>query len=158
MSRTVIVRAMDGLFVIGNFGSQPITGYNHNISINFDIPTQAFGVDLYAFTGYGDTAVARIYATDRTTLLYTLVTLTLNTNGDATFLGFKDVSGIGKVTLDSSGDHGYFWSPLIDNLTFGVVPEPSTGLMLSGGLALLVASHFRSRKAQMLPTNCGNKS
>jgi hypothetical protein len=61
-----------------------------------------------------------------------------------TFFGYTDAGGIGRVTLSQTGQA---WSPILDNVTFGIaVPELST-LTLGGiGVLFLLLAGTRARR------------
>jgi hypothetical protein len=82
-----------------------------------------------------------IYAADDTTVLNTFTGIAIA--HPPIFFGYQDSSGIGRVVFASGGA----WSPLIDNLTFSPVPEPSTLGLLAAGLAALVGAARRRRRA-----------
>lgn len=68
---------------------------------------------------------------------------TLTFGDSAEFLGFfrNDLPRITEVRLDFSGV-GFG----IDNIEYGVVPEPSTGAVAGAGIALLATSRGRSSR------------
>ena len=134
----------------GYFGLPTRTVLMKNLSafdsetIDFTSPVQAFGVDLLAFDGYGFTATAVIYGADDTTVLTTVNDISIFGGASIAFLGASDSGGIGKVVLGQ--DTWPSWAPIIDNLTFGIIPEPSTLLLTAlGGLSLLGVAR-RQRK------------
>lgn len=112
----------------------------HSITITFAVPTIAFGADVRDFNS--NTMTATIFGADHTTVLATLSGINLSSN--SVFLGYQASGGIGQVTLTETGS----WSPLVSNLTFAAVPEPSPGLLLgSGTLFLLIGAWRRGRQA-----------
>ncbi len=117
------------------------------LTINFSTPATAFGVDLRNFAGYSSTATVTVFAANGTTVLYSGTGLTLT--GTAQFFGFQDAGGIGRVTFTTTSGNG--WSPIIDNLTFAIIPEPSVvALMLAGlGLSALVWHRRHPRAARV---------
>ena len=119
------------------------------ITIDFAVPTIAFGVDVRDFAGYSDMMSAAIYAADGTTLLATFSGGSAVALGGGTpvFFGYQDSSGIGRVTLTMQASP---WSPLIDNLQFIPVPEPSTGVLLGAGLAWPLLAVRRRAKRRTL--------
>ena len=109
--------------------------------VDFTAATSAFGLELLSFTGFPDTAMVTIYASDDATVLATFSGIPVA----GEFFGFTDPGGIGGARLT-----GVFpWSPIIDNLEFGrvtAVPEPSSLLMTTGGiLGLALLRRRRSR-------------
>lgn len=117
---------------------------NSTLTITFTNPTKAFGLDLRAFNGLGATASATVYGSDNTTVLSTIPGINLPSSGAPVFFGYQSASGIGKVVLTQNN---YGWSPIIDNLTFVPIPEPSVAQLLTGGLALLVLIRRRRHRA-----------
>lgn len=118
--------------------------------IDFTTSVNAFGVDLRAFTGFADTATMTIFATDDVTPIGTIPGIALPGSGALVFAGWEDVGGIGMVTLTESLNS---WSPIIDNLEFGmmtVVPEPSTPalacLIAVGTVATIRGRRSRRRR------------
>jgi len=92
----------------------------------FDITTQSadnLKVEVQAFSG---------------STLVTTGTFTILTPGTTqSFVGFEDSSGIDGLVLTpvvGTGGAGRF---LLDNLRFEPIPEPSTALLLAGGLIAL---------------------
>lgn len=128
-----------------------LSGSGQPLGIDFGVSVDAFGVDLRAFSGYGDTATMTVFGTDDTTVVG-LNVFSLPSSGVPIFAGWDNISGIGRVTLTQS-DH--VWSPIIDNLEFGTssgtpapVPEPSTILLLASGLAGIIGYGWRRKKAE----------
>jgi hypothetical protein len=109
------------------------------ITIDFSSPTIAFGLDVRDFSGFSATMVVTVYGADGTTVLGTYSGISI---GDPSiFFGFQDAAGIGKVTLTNNANS---WSPIIDNLTFEPVPEPSPFALIGCALAVALAvSAFR---------------
>jgi hypothetical protein len=118
------------------------------MNIDFSVPVNAFGLDLRAFTGFGDTATVTIFGTDDSTVLDTISPIGLAGTGVPVFFGYQDIAGIGKIELTQQSQ---FWSPIIDNLTFGQsaaasTPEPSTVLGLGLlGLGALVKRQLKPK-------------
>ena len=119
------------------------------MNIDFSVPVNAFGLDLRAFTGFGDTATVTIFGTDDSTVLDTISPIGLAGTGVPVFFGYQDIAGIGKIELTQQSQ---FWSPIIDNLTFGQsaaasTPEPSTVLGLGLlGLGALVKRQLKPKQ------------
>ena len=103
--------------------------------INFLGPVTHAGLDFFQFRGWQDTATVRVYGSDDTSMIYDSSGLAAPNAPSSTFFAYTDAAGIGRITIQSTS---YGWSPLIDDLTYGVVPEPATlSLLALGGLALL---------------------
>ena len=119
------------------------------MNIDFSVPVNAFGLDLRAFTGFGDTATVTIFGTDDSTVLDIISPIGLAGTGVPVFFGYQDIAGIGKIELTQQS---WFWSPIIDNLTFGQsaaasTPEPSTVLGLGLlGLGALVKRQLKPKQ------------
>lgn len=131
----------DGL---GYFGapSRAILSTGQPLDIDFLSATDAFGIDLRAFTNFGATATMQVFGADDKTWLGTLSGINLLRNGNPVFVGWEDSGGIGKVQFTQLDQP---WSPIIDNLEFGqdpaAVPEPSS--LLLAGIALTLAARRR---------------
>jgi hypothetical protein len=124
--------------------SKELLATDQQMTIDFSVPVDTFGVDLRAFQGFGDTATVTIFGTDDSTVLDTISPIDLADTGVPVFFGYQDLAGIGKIELTQVTRP---WSPIIDNLTFGQsapssTPEPSTVL----GLGLLGLGAFFKRK------------
>lgn len=129
----------DGASYFGSPSKELLSGLpaGQPLVIDFTTAVTAFGVDLRAFTGFPATATMTIYGLDDTTVIGTLSGISLSTSGVPLFAGWEDSSGIGKVALTQTGEP---WSPIIDNLEFGVsasVPEPTSVVFVGLGLAVL---------------------
>jgi hypothetical protein len=118
----------------GFFGapSREILSSRQPLVIDFTVPVQAFGVDLRAFSTFPATATIAIFATDDATSIGTLSSISLPTSGAPVFAGWEDPAGIGRLSLTQSERD---WSPIVDNLEFGVIPEPACAALLGLGLA-----------------------
>ena len=113
--------------------------------IDFGVPVQAFGVDLRAFAGFPGTATVTVFASDDVTPIGTLASIALGASGAPVFAGWEDLAGIGRVEVTQTGQ---VWTPPIDNLEFGIVPEPSSLSLLAPALAALAAASRRRRRAR----------
>ena len=129
--------------------SKELVALSQPMNIDFSVPVNAFGLDLRAFTGFGDTATVTIFGTDDSTVLDTISPIGLAGTGVPVFFGYQDIAGIGKIELTQQSG---FWSPMIDNLTFGQsaaasTPEPSTVLGLGLlGLGALVKRQLKPKQ------------
>jgi hypothetical protein len=123
--------------------SREILSNQNPLQITFAVAAKAFGVDLRAYAGYPATATVTVYAADNTTVLSTIPNLTLATSGVPIFFGYQSASGIGRVVLTNSGQS---WSPIIDNLTFSVIPEPPPHVLLGGGLVIVAMTRRQVRR------------
>jgi hypothetical protein len=115
--------------------SKDICSSSSTIEIDFSNPTPAFGLDLLVFAGFGDNANVNVYGADNTTLLANISGISISDPSSPVFFGYQDSAGIGMVQIQSTV---HSWSPLIDNVTFATVPEPSVPALLA--VAFLLAS------------------
>ena len=125
-----------------------------NFSFTFDLPEPS----PYTLSGFlqayvpsaGPSASSQVVLTD----VATNQTIASAFADENTPLGFPDSSGVlpaGRYRLDANSvvsQYGLYASASF-NFTFTLIPEPSTGVLLGGGLALLIASarmpHRRTR-------------
>ena len=106
------------------------------LTVDFVSAVGAFGLDLRAFVGFPADATMSVFAADDVTLLGIVSGIVLGTNGVPVFAGWEDAAGIGRFALTQTN---HSWSPLVDNIEWGQVPEPtSLALVLLGliGFAL----------------------
>ena len=108
------------------------TDPGETITFTFDAPVTSFGG---TFTGPSSGAGVGLFV-DGTRVLSSLDFVTGSANS---FLGFTSDTPFTSLTLDRSGDTATFGEIFgLDNVFFGVVPEPATaGLLGVAGLALL---------------------
>lgn len=111
-----------------------------SITLDFATPTSAFGVDVRNFSGYGSTMSVTVFAANGTTVLYTATGLALG--GTPIFFGYQNTGGIGRVTFTAAGSS---WSPILDNLTFSAIPEPSVTALMLAGLGVITLAWRRRR-------------
>ncbi|GCL53714.1 hypothetical protein NIES3806_10500 [Microcystis aeruginosa NIES-3806] len=129
--------------------SKELVALSQTMNIDFSVPVNAFGLDLRAYQGFGDTATVTIFGTDDSTVLDTISSIGLAGTGVPVFFGYQDIAGIGKIELTQQSGS---WSPMIDNLTFGQsaaasTPEPSTVLGLGLlGLGALVKRQLKPKQ------------
>ncbi|GCL57062.1 PEP-CTERM sorting domain-containing protein [Microcystis aeruginosa] len=129
--------------------SKELVALSQTMNIDFSVPVNAFGLDLRAYQGFGDTATVTIFGTDDSTVLDTISPIGLAGTGVPVFFGYQDIAGIGKIELTQQSRP---WSPIIDNLTFGQsaaasTPEPSTVLGLGLlGLGALVKRQLKPKQ------------
>ncbi len=121
----------------GGYYGQPSNDLNSNTStleIDFSHPARAFGLDMTVFAGFGDNANVNVYAVDNLTLLASFSGIPVNDPSSPVFFGYQDPGGIGKVEIQGASRG---WSPMIDNVTFAPVPEPSAMALAALGLVAL---------------------
>lgn len=121
--------------------------------IDFQVAVTAMGLDLRTFTGFPETATVYVFAADDTTLIGTISGILLLTSGLPVFAGWEDAGGIGRFQLHQQ--FGVSWSPILDNLEFGVglqvIPEPSSFALIGLGLVALKAARRARRPAKPEP-------
>jgi hypothetical protein len=127
-----------------NAVSNEILFNSPSITITFAAPTSAFGVDVRDFSGYINAMTVTVYGPDDVTVLNTYSGITIT--DPAIFFGYQNPGGIGMVTLTDGGS----WSPIITNLTFTPIPEPSSVALLACGLTMTLAISAR-RRLRMVP-------
>jgi len=122
----------------GSPGGQPLV-------ITFTNPVNAFGLDLRAFTEFPASATLTIYGLDNTTIIGTISNVNLSSDGSPVFEGWQDFAGIGQVSLTQTGQ---YWSPIIDNVEFGLAqtPEPSSAALLGLGLGVFTLGRHLLRR------------
>ena len=126
-----------------NIPSGSILGGNGGLLIDFLWPVSHAGFDFFQFSGYAASATIRVFASDDTTEIYFSPTLLDAPDAPAsTFFGYSNLDGIGSIRIESTGQ---VWSPLVDDLTYGGVPEPATAVMLTVGALALGGSRSRLR-------------
>jgi hypothetical protein len=118
--------------------SREILATQNTLTITFSSPTTAFGLDVRNFQGYSSTMTVTVFGADGTTTIFTAANFALS--GTPIFFGYADTNGILRVTLSNSGSP---WSPIIDNLTFAAIPEPTTWMLLATGLSAVAISAKR---------------
>ncbi len=104
--------------------------------LNFDTPVQAFGFDLYTFSGYPDTTLVEVYD-PAGAVLYTSAGISVPGTAGV-FFGYQ-APAIGGVMVQSQA---FGWSTIIDDHLFGNIGGPNlrvTGLV-AGGTATLTIS------------------
>jgi hypothetical protein len=107
--------------------------------VDFISPVTHFGFDMFWFDVYPSLeypATVQVLGVDKLSLLYE-IDIFEPFAPDFFFFGFADEGGIGRIVLfrDQITELGV--SPIIDNLTFGIVPEPATFLLFVLGSFLL---------------------
>lgn len=108
-------------------------GASGDIRIDYANFTQAMGVDVKVFSGFGFQGTMDVYNGAN---LVGSVNLSLAGNaGEFFFAGYQNAAGITHVVVKSPT---WSWSPIIDDHTYGVVPEPATIVALGAGLAALL--------------------
>lgn len=166
----------------GYFGSTSKTvsslgGGLNSVTVDFICSTLAFGLDISTFdtltTGLfipNDGFSMTVYGVDDTTVLYDTddhggnihftgpFSFLPQYNYLPLFIGFEDLSGIGKVTFTLDGVFGY--GPSIDNVEYfinstcptenGAVPEPvSLAIWGLGALGCAIAGYRRQQKTRL---------
>jgi hypothetical protein len=120
---------------------------DNKLIVDFTTPVTHAGFDFFWFNAgfqLAEPATIQVFATDDVSLLY-------STNifepyaPNSFFFGFTDSQGIGNIALFRVEDEALGVSPIIDNLTFGSIPEPSTlSLVLLGASVMLAVSRKRN--------------
>ena len=91
------------------------------------------GLDAKDYAGYGYAGKMDVY--NGASLLGTINFNLAGNAGESDFLGWQNAGGITRVVVSSPT---YGWSPIIDDHTYGVIPEPTTPSLLALGLLALV--------------------
>ena len=123
--------------LFGNSGTNTNT-----LNINFSQPQAAFGLDVRDFSGFTANLTISVYSTGGT-LLYTSPTPYALT-GTPIFVGYQSTTGIGSVSLTDTGTYDT-WTPIIDNVEFTPIPEPSTVALFVMGLGVIGGYGVRRR-------------
>lgn len=108
-------------------------GVNGAIRIDYANFTQAMGLDAENFGGYPYDGSMQVW--NGATLVDTVNFSLGGGTSEFKFVGYRNDAGITHVILSSPN---YNWSPIIDDHTYGVVPEPATLLALGAALAAMV--------------------
>lgn len=126
--------------------SKELLSNSGSLGISFTGAVNAVGLDLRAFSGYGDHATITVYGTDGVTVLDTVTNFTLSGSGVPAFFGYESSAGIGGLSLSPTS---YPWSPLVDNVEWGsttsAVPEPTSLALM--GLSLGLFALARRKRA-----------
>ncbi len=111
--------------------------------IDFLVPITHAGFDFFQFDGFADTASVQVFASDDSTVIFQTARVLPAPNAPAsTFFGYTDLGGIGSVRIRSTVKG---WSPLVDDLTYGDIPEPASLCMLGLG-ALVIGCGQRGQR------------
>jgi len=112
-------------------------GTSGDISISYAGFVQAVGIDTKGFSGFPWNGFMDVYNGG----LIDTISLSIASGGSETaFAGYLNAGGITGVVIRSAN---YSWSPVIDNSTYGVVPEPLSIVALASGLVAMVARRRR---------------
>lgn len=115
---------------------------NQPLTIRYDSPVQAMGIDLHELNGYPDTVIFQVF--DPAGALVGSANIVVPGTGQPLFVGFRYDQGIGSVRLDN----GYYpWAPVIDNHTFGQLGCP--GDPCNGGETLSAKTRIRDCGCQV---------
>ncbi len=122
------------------FGAQSYTNLSSlthsDLAIVLDSPAPAVGawVGQNVGTATDVATMLTVAVFDASDVLLEQVTVALPPKTQpGFFVGFARSEGIARVEWQG-GNTGFF---SVDDITFGVIPEPSTALLLAGGLALV---------------------
>jgi hypothetical protein len=115
------------------------TDVSFDITIDFTAFADAVGVDLLNYGGYPSTYDVTVFALDDTTVLQQFTGYTFPSAVTPLFFGFENAGGIGSLRIDRTSGFG----PVIDNLTFGTVPEPASIALVAMSLLALRVSRRR---------------
>lgn len=114
-------------------------GTTGDIRMDYSGFVQAMGVDVKVFAGFGFDGQVDFF--NGTQLLGTVKVSLAGLAGESVFAGWQNAAGITNVMVSSAN---YPWSPIIDDHTYGVVPEPATLSALGLGI-LALAKRRRNR-------------
>ena len=113
------------------------------LTIAYDVPVIAMGLDLDVFDGYPlSGGVVDVF--DAAGGLIESVNLPTLPGASPTFFGYE-APEIGSVVLHAVDMGGWSTAPILDNHGYGV-PEPSTLALLATGLIGLLCYAWRKRK------------
>jgi hypothetical protein len=130
----------DGYFGIPGtslFSNSP----DSTLEIEFFGATSAFGLDLFAFSGFGDTAQVQILAADQLTVIATITNIVLPDSADPVFFGYSSPEGIGAVIISQANNP---WSPIVKDVEFAA-PEMPTVLLFASALLVIGIGGIRRR-------------
>lgn len=119
----------------------------HTITIDFQNPTPACGLDLsiLSVTPFDpDVFTIKVYGADDTGLLYSSPEINIDFF-TRIFWGFHDDNGIGKLEVSSTMQD---WSAIVDNVTFSAaaVPEPVSSVLFLFGAGYLWTMSVRKKR------------
>jgi hypothetical protein len=119
------------------------------ISIEFATPVRSFAVDLAnVFDGYG----LCFQPTPGCDFVPQPMAIVIGgemflLDSGSTFFGASSDSPFSSVTIRiADPDQGYVVLPVLDDISFVVVPEPATGVLWLVGLAMLASAACGSRR------------
>jgi hypothetical protein len=101
-------------------------------TITFNPPIVAFGVDLLSLPNHGDTVNIEVYSGPGR--IGSFDSPLVDDPQRPTFVGFRSPSFLKISSVFISTFEG---GPILDNLTFGRVPEPTTAMITAVGVAML---------------------
>ncbi len=102
-------------------------GYGGMIRIDYAGSVQAMGLDARAFAGYAYSGFMDVF--NGSTVVGSVAFSLTSGGSESEFLGYQNAGGITHVEISSTN---YGWSPIIDDHTYGTVPEPFTLTVLAG--------------------------
>ncbi len=120
-------------------------GTNPAFDLLFDflVPVHAFGMDLLNYGGFPATSQVTVFGSDDVTVLAVVGGLSFPSAVTPLFFGYESGGGIGSVRVNQVVGFG----PVVDNVTFGAVPEPASVTLLSLGLAGIALRTWRRKRA-----------
>lgn len=122
-----------------NLQTKTIMSGSQYLYIDYSVQTQAFGIDLRGFLTYPYSGT--VYVFDMAAVQIAVIPFNIASGGtESVFVGWQNDPGIKRVEIYSSA---YTWSPIIDNHTYGVVPEPASLVALGIGLTAVLMRKWR---------------